>query len=875
MKQVRDNEGVRITHYTGEHVNTFESLEDYVNQSIQNLHKIKEKVIERATSGIYNANHELKKMKHFYRYPRNNNYENLTPMLQVENLKDATGLIMVDTDKFKPTERERSATTNIRLNRYSLDGVKQSDSLDILVRPDNAGLAIYERLIKKVEDSRYAIANLKNHEMERLLELISYSKNELNYPSIRGKEAERVEEGRRNKLAAFLERYEDIESKKLILSSDLEETIDHMKSGLTTLKEDGKTIPEAAKMLKEFLNKHKSEVIISTGTKDEDLQVLRQHLRGKFKEELQEKRVFDIETVADNLMINKKDVGEEAGKLYKLVEDGKKNSTLSEEETVGSILKAKDGIVKKKESILSKIHPTKEVSAEEIAKVEALSHLEKGAYYKPTKELVANESDVSIAVKRKRDSMEIRSLKKDSRLNHEKGNLLRFYGLYDMTDITEEGEVKMLGAKLFNMATREDVYIIKRGENRFEEMGETVMELFSDSRVEGIYEREEVRNLSGLQMKHQQPEKDFGERIIKKYEGPNTQAGAYTLRSFEAFKESKEFIALDIETMGDTSLKEGTFFDITEIAAAEYDKEGNRVGQPFSRLARPSDRRINHIERMIMQFKEDPTALNTFSESDKRTFVDVMRYSTLEEGGVGAFKIADGEVIHNTLVEDVLTVDGKIDYGRVLDKPTYYELHVRSGLESLKNLDYSQKELAHDILDYLNARKDQLLLTYNGMNFDMPLLNDFVYRHIGSEIPGLQHLDLYQLLNTTNPAKEVMDSVYETDVKDHRLQTLASGLDMEGSKHSAIGDTDTLAKVASRIEDAIDPIVDGMKEIKVNRKEVRTQKQRRIEMMHKDAHVIDNREVEIGDTYRVKKAYKAFRENDESFIAFINPETKE
>lgn len=352
-------------------------------------------------------------------------------------------------------------------------------------------------------------------------------------------------------------------------------------------------------------------------------------------------------------------------------------------------------------------------------------------------------------------------------------------------------------------------------------------------------------------------------------------------------------VSFDIETMGDT---EGKDFSVTEIAMNEYDTNtGKFVKNGYTKLLRPSDDTLTHLNGLLETLRKDPATLNRMSDTDKRSIVDTMRYSLL---GDEAFteSAADGAK-HNSIVENELTFNEKINYNRFFDDPGKYISHMESGIQNLwSNKRATQEEGARQVAEYITKqnKKGKIFESFNGQQFDTPTLERFMENNNVASVRPDNKFDLLSAIKTVyQDPKDAMaalisqargiekeDAMKLPEVKQttsFQLQKFGEAVKEsmqalygdQNFAHNASADTNLTAYVASLFRK------DMQTEIE---KAHRTVKQlRKTTNMPDDEGVlrINQEGVHVGDRVMVQQAYRSWRDGDKSFKAIYDEETGE
>lgn len=212
--------------------------------------------------------------------------------------------------------------------------------------------------------------------------------------------------------------------------------------------------------------------------------------------------------------------------------------------------------------------------------------------------------------------------------------------------------------------------------------------------------------------------------------------------------ENKDFVAFDIETMGDTT---GENFSVTEIAANEYYKDGTLKKAGINKTIKPTEETLSMLQELVGKLKSDPSSINAMSSHEQRSILDAMRYSQLDDGSNSIFKMTGKGDFHNTVVEKELTSDGKLLAHRIFDNPQKYIEHIESGIQTLTNdIKLDQKGAANLISKYIEKQNglNKTFVSFNGENFDIPVLKKFMGINGVKVVEPKHSLDIFNAAQT-------------------------------------------------------------------------------------------------------------------------------
>lgn len=122
-----------------------------------------------------------------------------------------------------------------------------------------------------------------------------------------------------------------------------------------------------------------------------------------------------------------------------------------------------------------------------------------------------------------------------------------------------------------------------------------------------------------------------GKRTKSWFNSINFARKQESVELFEAFnKQGGNFNVFDIETFGDTN-DNILPYGISEVALNEYDQEGRLVKRTFNGVLQQDSNVTNRLQSTINKLKDDKYSFNTLTGWEKRSIVDLMRYSSYVE----------------------------------------------------------------------------------------------------------------------------------------------------------------------------------------------------------------------------------------------------
>jgi hypothetical protein len=231
------------------------------------------------------------------------------------------------------------------------------------------------------------------------------------------------------------------------------------------------------------------------------------------------------------------------------------------------------------------------------------------------------------------------------------------------------------------------------------------------------------------------------------------------LREFTKFTQATEYFTFDIETLGD-ALDRKSPFGVIEIAMKGYRKDErlNRVatGNNFIQLIAPDKELEDEIRKTIRQLRSDRYSFYALEEWRKRTLIDLMRYSHLENNNVGAQFMYDeqGNLIdlkHNPVVSQVLDESDQIISSKVVANMSQYLNHMEAGLQMLKQHGEQIEKAIQRYQNFLQQHSNAYFVSYNGEYFDIPVLEEWGKRHSIPVSGPRQHLDYMKAIRVISP----------------------------------------------------------------------------------------------------------------------------
>lgn len=408
-----------------------------------------------------------------------------------------------------------------------------------------------------------------------------------------------------------------------------------------------------------------------------------------------------------------------------------------------------------------------------------------------------------------------------------------------------------------------------------EEYAARIQQMFIDNLPGGEKIKGVFNNVSVHAQKKNRPELVNGVPVYVNYNSMNMKDINNSLHQFNKTQKGKRdnLFFFDIETIGD-SMNRGPNkggkdnYSLSEFSVVNYLPDGavNKKNS-LNLLMRIDENTKDKLVTLLEQVQKDRNVFNRLTESDKRQLVDLMRYSQVSEAGYTKFsgvkgallsevpigknlneKVYNMDVTHNSLIEERFTDKfGKIDYNKILQEWDRSYLHMQAGLKTLTNKSLaSQTAGASYIEKFLKDNQKGMFVSYNGYEFDKPLLKDFIIKEAMNRenlerkmtgkdeisyeqsvkerekfygrVNGLMnnHLDLYRLVESVygsvGELEKDMKGVNRNTLTNKQLQTLREFLPEAqqkilasiGSAHNAEADNHVLAELFDFLHDKID-----------------------------------------------------------------------
>lgn len=442
---------------------------------------------------------------------------------------------------------------------------------------------------------------------------------------------------------------------------------------------------------------------------------------------------------------------------------------------------------------------------------------------------------------------------------------------------TQDDEIKVFGSlagaeRYVPRAQNQDGTVIAGfnvGSSKFkshEEYVARVQAMFDDN----IPGPNKIRGTFGMTKSHvrkkKNPELVNGSAVYLDYTSMDMKDINNSLSQFSKMKKEDKsgLFFFDIETIGASTTrgKKGGLdnYSLSEFSVVNYEKSGKvNKANSLNLLMRMDENTKDKVVELLNKVGKDRYKFNSLNSSEQRQLIDLMRYSKVTEAGYSSFSnsqngligkfgnkaIYNMDVTHNSLIEERYTDKlGKVDYNRIVQEWDKAVVHMQSGLKTLTSKDLtSQTDGAQAIEKFLKDNQKGTFVSYNGYEFDKPLLKDFIVKeamnreNIERKVQGKDpmsyeqsvkerekffgrtskvmdnHLDLYRLIESVygsvGELEKSMTGKNDHTLANKQLQTLREflpekmkkELEKIGSAHNAEADNHVLAKLYEHLHD--------------------------------------------------------------------------
>jgi len=258
-------------------------------------------------------------------------------------------------------------------------------------------------------------------------------------------------------------------------------------------------------------------------------------------------------------------------------------------------------------------------------------------------------------------------------------------------------------------------------------------------------------------------------KVMPEYYAANGNQSRSAIEVFQNFVQKAKdpsskhnsYIAFDIETMGDRAKNGGAGFGVTEIAAQGFSRQADgsykaNAKSVFSALLALDNKSATEVKGLIKKIKTDPYSFRKMTSSEQRTVIDLMRYSTSNEGGVSGALLQTNRgitnITHNQVVNQILRTDGTIDDLKFIQNFEFYLRHINQGFNDLQaNGEKDHLGVINRYNKFMHDNRYKYFLSHNGTNFDIPAL-ELWSQKMGQPIMGpKKHIDFLRVIQSSYP----------------------------------------------------------------------------------------------------------------------------
>ena len=371
------------------------------------------------------------------------------------------------------------------------------------------------------------------------------------------------------------------------------------------------------------------------------------------------------------------------------------------------------------------------------------------------------------------------------------------------------------------VAISNPAYLNQKNDKKYDERIAAHIEMLN--RQEAILNRDKsslINEMQALFEKKQVVEYN-GERTHRLFHSLNNRRNQETIGLFEEFnKGNGNYYAFDIETFGDSQERRKAF-GISEIALNEYDKDGNLVNKVMNSVVKQDKDIVAQLQARLHELQQDKYIFNGLPGWEQRSLVDLMRYAShMDENDEHAFSNDKKKqaIQHHSIIKSVFNEKDQLDTHKVVRYMDEYLEYMQSGLHELSRNGVAGKTAISKVARIMAENPDKVFVSYNGLSFDMPVLQAFAGKKEVNMPAGVKHLDLLNVIKTTfmdsDDLKRMVDPDYKGSMfgKD-KLAAFRQVLESSSQEnaHNAQVDTDDTAKVAAVTREYIQEQIDNAK----------------------------------------------------------------
>ncbi|MCY8466560.1 hypothetical protein [Bacillus atrophaeus] len=318
----------------------------------------------------------------------------------------------------------------------------------------------------------------------------------------------------------------------------------------------------------------------------------------------------------------------------------------------------------------------------------------------------------------------------------------------------------------------------------------------------------EIQNL----IEKQHPITYNSQQVYRMFHSLNNKRRQQSVDLFEEFNRSSgNYYVFDIETFGDSQERVKPY-GISEIALNEYDHKGNLINKAYNTVIGQEKDIVDSLQARIHELSKDRYTFNSLSDWEKRSLVDLMRYASYTDeydGNAFHFDPKDQKITHHSIIKSVFDEKDHLNHPKILKYMDHYLTYMQSGLDFMKKSEINGKMAMHEVAKIMASNPNSFFVSYNGNQFDMPVLEAYAKRK-GISLPNIKHLDYLNVIKSvymdSDDLKRMVNPQYQKGKygKD-KLAAFRELLDTsdQDSAHNSQVDTDDTAKVVSVTRDHI------------------------------------------------------------------------
>lgn len=276
------------------------------------------------------------------------------------------------------------------------------------------------------------------------------------------------------------------------------------------------------------------------------------------------------------------------------------------------------------------------------------------------------------------------------------------------------------------------------------------------------------------------------------------------LEQFQNFVRTANYYVFNFEIHGDSQERIKPY-GLSEISLNEYDKSGKLLkGTGFNGVIHQNKDVIEYLQNKIIGIKHDKNIYNSYNEWEKRSLVNLMRYSSYKTGEDTPFSYTGGVIKHHSIIKSVFDFNDQIDNAKIVKHMNRYIPYMESGLNNMTKLGHSPKEAMQAVIKIMNANKEKYFVSYNGNKFDMQVMDAFA-QNLNLKIPkDVKYLDYLNVIRTaytdSNDLKKKMNPKYNSPLNPYDKDNLVAyqhvlGSDIQDTIQNA---TDYTAKLIAK-----------------------------------------------------------------------------